>query len=51
MLVGMTEIILDRNYREVTNVSFVFPELYINMLKTKETLQFWDKMFQLAKRG
>ena len=34
---------LDRNYREVINLLFVLSELYLNILKTEEILQFWDK--------
>ena len=36
---------LDRNYREVINLLFVLPGLYLNILKTEKILQFWDKRF------
>ena len=36
---------LDRNYWKVTNFLFVLPGLYLNILETGETLQFWDKKF------
>ena len=36
---------LDRNYCEVTNLLFVSPELYLNILKTEKILQCWDKKF------
>ena len=39
-LVGIS---LDRNYREVINLSFVLPVLCLNILKTEEISQFWDK--------
>ena len=35
---------LDRNYRQVMNLLFVLPELYLNILETEEMLQFWDKI-------
>ena len=34
---------IDRNYREVTDLLFVLPGLHLNILKTEEILQFWDK--------
>ena len=43
-LVGM--ISLNRNYQEVINLLFGFPfALYLNILKTRKILQFWDKKF------
>ena len=37
---------LDRNDREVTNLLFVLPGLYLNILKTEKILQFCDTSFQ-----
>ena len=34
---------LDGNYWEVINLLFALPGLYLNILKTEEILQFWDK--------
>ena len=39
-LVGIS---LDRNYREVINLSFILPGLYLNVLETEKILQFWNK--------
>ena len=33
-------VLLDRNYREVINLLFVLPVLYLDILKTEEILQF-----------
>ena len=42
---------LDRNYWKVVNLLFVSPELYLNILKTEEILQFWDVAEVLDVRG
>ena len=34
---------LDRNYQEVTNLSFVLSGLRLNIFKTEKMLPFWDK--------
>ena len=39
----VSAISLDRNYREVINLSFVLPGLHLNTLKIEEILQYWDK--------
>ena len=36
---------LNRNYWEAMNLLTVLPGLYLNILKTEEVLQFWDKIF------
>ena len=36
---------LDRNYRDVINLLFVLPGLYLNILKIERMLQFWDEKF------
>ena len=42
---------LDKNYQEIINLSSVFRRLYLNILKTGEILQFWDKKFSTCVRG
>ena len=31
--------------KKQSNLSFVLPALYLNILGTEKILQFWDKMF------
>ena len=38
---------LDRNYREVINLLFVLPGLYLNILMIEKILQFWDKTWHV----